>query len=216
MNLQLSGPTPAWLALDLQEYEGEQNTHDNHSCQHGGENRGDDDNGECDEETKLQEGVHVERKHRVQLLLIFGKAVENSSSRRRVKETHRAGKNLGRKETTFSLLTEEQIDWSWSLLSPDFPQYLSEHAVMEFAGSSECDMSVKKALDNSKDQRDEDHHSINHLVEVQAGILGDVTVRCCISRVRRWIGLNKRKYKDIRGAMTRNRFNWNGIRPEDT
>lgn len=51
------------------------------------------------------------------------------------------------------------------------PQYIFEHVVMEFAGSSQGDPSVEEAFDDGKCHHDNHHHSIDNLVEVQVWVL---------------------------------------------
>lgn len=82
------------LRCNSQENEGEQESHRNGCYQQVGENHGNDDQGEGDNQRKLQEHVKVERQHSVHFLLIFGEAVEDAARRRRVKETHGASDDL--------------------------------------------------------------------------------------------------------------------------
>ncbi len=82
--------------INSQENASEQNSHNNHSDQHGREDTCDDDKGAGDYQTKLQERVHVEGKHSVHFLLIFGETVENSPCWGRVEEAHGTGQNLTR------------------------------------------------------------------------------------------------------------------------
>lgn len=88
-------------STNSQENEGEQKSHCNRCYQQEGENHRDDDQGECDNQWKLQEHVKVEGKHSVHFFLIFGEAVENTARRRGVKETHGAAYNLRWCASTF-------------------------------------------------------------------------------------------------------------------
>lgn len=76
------------------EDECEQKSHRNCCYQQEGENDGDDDEGERNNQRKLQEHVKVEGKHSVHFLLIFGEAVEDAARRRGIEETHGAAYNL--------------------------------------------------------------------------------------------------------------------------
>lgn len=90
-------------SFNLQEHETEDASQQGQAGQDGGEDDGDDGDGEDGADAGLQEDVRVERQHRVRLILVFGEAVEDSSDRRRVKETHRTRQDL--KETRSRLMT---------------------------------------------------------------------------------------------------------------
>lgn len=104
-----------FIRLNSQENEGEHSSHNNHSYQHDGEDSRDGDNGEGDHQSKLQERVHVEGKHSVHLLLVFGEAVENAASWRRVEETHGTGHNL-REENKKKNLHYQRLFGSYCML----------------------------------------------------------------------------------------------------
>lgn len=98
-------------ANNSQENEGEQSSNNNHSYQQEGEDRRYDDNGEGDQQTKLQERVHVQGEHGVHLLLIFGEAVENAACWRRVKETRGTGDNLRKEKISCSVCSYSTLLW---------------------------------------------------------------------------------------------------------